>query len=239
MNVGLDDELEPYIEENDADDQEPEERKPLRVINDGVRDVGSAKRGIDTLFRSAFRVNMDLTSLADSKANIMISINGLMISILIGQVALRLETNPWLYLPTTIFVVGCLVSLVFAVRSARPRIQSEALSLDDVRRKKTNILFFGNFSHLTQGEFAFAMKERMQDAADLYTLMIDDIYGIGVVLQEKYRLLRIAYAAFMIALVLGVLAFVVVFGYAAFSGADAAVLGPVAPSIPTVVPFAP
>ena len=74
---------------------------------------------------------------------------------------------------------------------------------------------------------------------ELISLMIDDIYGIGVVLQEKYRLLRIAYAAFMIALVLGVTSFVIVFGYAAFFDANPAVFAPGAPVGPTVIPYGP
>ena len=57
---------------------------------------------------------MDLTSLADAKANIMISINGLMISILIAQIASKVDANPWLYVPTSAFILGCLVSLIFA-----------------------------------------------------------------------------------------------------------------------------
>lgn len=180
-----------------------------------LREIGT-KRGIETLFRTSYTVNMDLTSLADAKANIMISINGLMISILIAQIASKVDANPWLYAPTSIFVVGCLVSLIFAILSARPRVQERSITLEEVRRKRTNILFFGNFAHLTADEFRTAMKERVADPTMLYTMMIDDIYGVGSVLQKKYRLLRASYLAFMIALVIGVVAFVIVFGYAAY-----------------------
>ena len=57
-------------------------------------------RGIETMFRSAYRVQMDLTSLADNKANMMISINGIIISIIIAAVAPKLYANPWLFVPS-------------------------------------------------------------------------------------------------------------------------------------------
>ncbi len=206
--------------------------------NAAIRELGS-KRGVETLFRTSYRVNMDLTALADAKANIMISINGLMISILIAQIASKVDANPWLYAPTSVFIIGCLVSIIFAILAARPRVQERTITLEEVRRTKTNILFFGNFAHLTVDEFKTAMKERVSDPADLYTMMLDDIYGVGSVLQKKYRLLSSSYLAFMVALVVGVLAFVIVFGYAAFfqSGPTIYAPAPVAPT--TGIPFIP
>lgn len=194
-----------------------------------LRELGT-KRGVETLFRTSYRVNMDLTSLADAKANIMISINGLMISILLAQIASKVDANPWLYLPTAVFVVGCLVSLIFAILSARPRVQERTVTLEEVRRNKTNILFFGNFAHLTSDEFATAMKERVTDPADLYRMMMDDLYGVGSVLQRKYRLLSASYLSFMIALIIGVASFVGVFWYASSLDSRTVVYAPPAPA---------
>ena len=68
------------------------------------------RRGIETMFRSAYRVQMDLTGLADNKANMMVSINGIIISIIIAAVAPKLDANPWLLLPSTVFLIGtCLL----------------------------------------------------------------------------------------------------------------------------------
>ena len=69
-------------------------------------------RGIETMLRSAYRVQMDLTGLADNKANMMISINGIIISIIIASVAPKLDANPWLLIPTAVFLIGNLVSIV-------------------------------------------------------------------------------------------------------------------------------
>lgn len=168
-------------------------------------------RGIETMFRSAYRVQMDLTGLADNKANMMISINGIIISIIIAAVAPKLDSNPWLLAPTTIFLVGNLVSIVYAILAARPRVSSAPITLQDLRNRQGNILFFGNFANLREPDFLEGMNELIGDRELLYETMIRNIYGLGSVLRKKFALLQVAYTAFMLALVLGVTSFIGVF----------------------------
>jgi hypothetical protein len=168
-------------------------------------------RGVETLFRSAYRVQMDLTGLADNKANMMISINGLIISIIIAAVAPKLDANPWLLIPTTIFLLGTLVSIVYAIVAARPRVQSVPITLEDLENSGGNILFFGDFANLSQDDFTAGMIDLIQDKTVLYETMIRNLYGLGSVLKKKFALLKVAYTAFMIALILGVTSFIGVF----------------------------
>ena len=168
-------------------------------------------RGVETMFRSAYRVQMELTALADNKANMMISINGIIISIIIAAVSPKLDANPWLILPSTIFLVGTLVSIVFAILAARPRISTQPITLEDLANSQGNILFFGNFANLARPDFQEGMLDLMQDRQVMYETMIDNIYDIGAVLKKKFALLKIAYTSFMLALVMGVLSFVGVF----------------------------
>ena len=168
-------------------------------------------RGIETMFRSAYRVQMDLTSLADNKANMMISINGIIISIIIAAVAPKLDANPWLLIPSILFLLGTLISIVFAILAARPRVSHKSITLRDLRHSEGNILFFGNFANMKEHEFVEGMSELMQDKTVTYETMIRNIYGLGVVLNKKFALLQIAYTSFMIALILGVTSFIGVF----------------------------
>jgi len=175
-------------------------------------------RGIETMFRTLYRVNMDLSGLADAKANIMISINGLIVSILLAAISPKIDSNPILLVPTTLLLVACVISLVFAVLSARPRVRSEPVTLEHVRGGLANILFFGNFSNMVRDDFVIGMEELMGNPDNLYHTMILDIYGLGLVLRKKYRLLRVSYTVFMIGLVIGVVAFIITFYFAAQSG---------------------
>ena len=168
-------------------------------------------RGVETMFRAAYRVQMELTALADNKANMMISINGIIISIIIAAVSPKLDTNPWLILPSTVFLVGTLVSIVFAILAARPRVSTQPITLQDLAHSQGNILFFGNFANLSRDDFQEGMLELMEDRLILYETMIDNIYDIGVVLKKKFALLKVAYTSFMLALLLGVFSFLGVF----------------------------
>jgi len=190
---------------HDADSQ-------AEQLSNAIKDKkpGTA-RGIETLFRSAYRVQMDLTGLADNKANMMISINGIIISIIIAAVAPKLDSNPWLLIPTTIFLCGNLVSIVYAILAARPRVSTTAITLDDLKNSGGNILFFGDFANLSQDDFAEGMMSLMEDQAVVYETMIRNIYGIGSVLRKKFALLKWAYTTFMITLILGVASFIGVF----------------------------
>lgn len=169
--------------------------------------LGSS-RGIETMFRTSYRVNMDLSSLADTKSNIMISINGLIISIIIASISSKVDTNAYLVMPTVVLLIGCLISMIFAILAARPRVNSNIITLDDVLANRANVLFFGNFSHLTPDEYVEGMVDLLKDNDKLYLNMIRDIYGLGSVLQKKFKLLRIAYTVFMIALIAGVALFI-------------------------------
>ena len=172
--------------------------------------LGSS-RGIETMFRTSYRVHQDLVSLADAKANIMISVNGLIISIILAAVSPRIGGLPLLVLPTSILLVGCVIALVYAVLAARPRVSNTPLTLDDIAQNDANILFFGNFVNLSEEEFVEGMRDLMMTQDHLYVNMVRDLYGLGQVLKTKFQLLRVSYTVFRFALVLGVGLFVVVF----------------------------
>ena len=177
----------------------------------GKKKAPGTSRGVETMFRSAYRVQMELTSLADNKANMMISINGIIISIIIAAVAPKLDSNPWLLIPSTVILVGTLISIVYAILAARPRINTNPITLENLKHSKGNILFFGNFANLEKEHFTEGMLDLMEDKLLLYETMIHNIYDLGLVLKKKFALLAVAYTSFMLALVLGVLSFIGVF----------------------------
>lgn len=141
----------------------------------------------------------------------MISINGIIISIIIASISPKIDSNPWLLIPTSILLVTCMIALVYSVLAARPRVSKEDVSLEDVRSNRSNILFFGNFNKLNREDYVTGMEELMTDSERLYDTMARDLYGLGSVLSEKYRLIRIAYNVFMVGLVLSVSSFILVY----------------------------
>ena len=196
----------PGAEKVKGEDKREGEAKPKKK-----KKLGSRQRGTETVFRTAYRTHLDLSQLADTKANIMISINGLILSIIIAGIGPRIDANPWLLLPVSVLLLVCLASMVLAVLSARPRVSRHAVTLEDVRRDRSNILFFGNFANMDQEEYVEGMEEMLRSGERIYHNMIRDLYGLGGVLLKKYRMLRYAYTVFMIGLVVSVLLFILVF----------------------------
>lgn len=166
------------------------------------------ERGIETMFRTTSKNHLELSAMADNKANIMISVNTIIISVVVSVLIRKLYEYPNLVLPTVMLVIVCLATIVLSILATRPNVSSGIFTDDEVMDKKTNLLFFGNFHKMKLDRYEWGMKEMMKDGEYLYGSMIKDIYFLGVVLGKKYKLLRIAYTTFMIGFVLSIIAFV-------------------------------
>ncbi|HOA37850.1 MAG TPA: DUF5706 domain-containing protein [Flavihumibacter sp.] len=165
------------------------------------------ERGITTMFRIMSENHINLSQMADSKANIMISVNTIVLSILVSVFFGKLQYYPQFIIPTVILVVGCLLAVVFAILATRPNITKGVFTAEDIRQKKVNLLFFGNFFKMDLPDYEWAMKAMMNDQDYLYGSMIKDIHSLGQVLARKYRFLRISYNIFMFGLVLAIIAY--------------------------------
>ncbi len=170
---------------------------------------GRPERGIETMFRLTSKNHLDLSGMADSKANIMISVNSIIISILIGALMQKLDNNPHLIAPTIILLTVNLGSMVFAILSIRPNVTDGLFTREDIENQRTNLLFFGNFHKMKRDDYHWGMNQLMENASFLYSNLIDDIYFLGVVLATKYRYLRYSYNVFMYGIVVAVVAFVI------------------------------
>lgn len=168
-----------------------------------------SERGIATVFRIVAQNQNNLSQMADSKANILISVNAIILSIIIAQLATRLDQNPNLLLPLLVLVVVCVSAIVFSILATRPNVTEGTFTEDDIRKKKTNLLFFGNFYKMSLPDYDWAMQEMLADKDYLYSSITKDNFFLGVVLAKKYKLLRYAYNIFMYGLILAILAFIV------------------------------
>ena len=170
---------------------------------------GRPERGIETMFRLTSRNHLTLSGMADTKANIMISVNSIILSILIGSLMQKLDNNPQLIIPTYVMLIVNLGSIISAILSTRPNITSGKFTRQDIEQNKTNLLFFGNFHQMQRSDYQWGMHRLMEDGRFLYSSLIDDIFFLGVVLGKKYKYLRISYNIFMFGLVTAVIVFMV------------------------------
>ncbi|HTH30879.1 MAG TPA: Pycsar system effector family protein, partial [Lacibacter sp.] len=145
--------------------------------------------------------------MADSKAHILISVNAIIISVILSVLIGRLQETPYLTIPTIIFLLVAVSTIVISIIATRPKISGGVFTSQDISDKKTNLLFFGNFYKASYEEYNAAMREMMKDTDYLYGSLIKDIYTLGTVLARKYKLVRLAYNVFMIGIIVSVLAF--------------------------------
>jgi predicted metal-dependent HD superfamily phosphohydrolase len=168
-------------------------------------------RGVETMYRTAYRTHISLSAIADNKANIMLSINAIVISIALPQLLTKFEMQPQLIVPTILLLLVCIVSIVLATLSTRPKITKGYFTREDIASRKANLLFFGNFYRMKLDDFHWGMMEMIKDKDFLYSSMTKDIYFLGVVLAKKFRYLSYCYSVFMYGMIATVLAFAISF----------------------------
>ena len=171
------------------------------------------ERGIETMFRVTLRNHIDLSDIADTKANILLSVNAIIISLLLSNLIPKLDnpSNGYLIIPTIIFIVFTIAAMVLSVLATRPNVTSGKFTKEDVENKKVNLLFFGNFHKMEHKDFEWAMNELMKDKDYLYNSLTKDLYFLGKVLNRKYKILRITYTIFITGILVSVTAFAIAF----------------------------
>ena len=180
----------------------------------------SPDRGIQTLFRVTLKNHLTLSDIADTKANILLSVNAIIISVALSNLIPKLDnpSNSYLIYPTVIFITFSVISMVLAVLATRPNVTSGKFSKQDVAQKKVNLLFFGNFHKMSLNDYEWAIQELVKDKDYIYSSLTKDLYFLGLVLNRKYNILRWTYTIFIIGIVISVIAFGISFHF--FGGAD-------------------
>lgn len=166
------------------------------------------EKGVETMFRTALRNHMTLSTIADSKANTLISVNAIIISIVLSALFPKMDSNPFLIYPGLSLLAFSIVVIIIAILSTVPKTTHGHLSRLEIEKKQGNLLFFGNFHKMELPDYEWGIGEIMQDKDYLYKTMTRDLFFLGKVLNKKYTLLRYAYYLFIGGLLISVAMFV-------------------------------
>lgn len=172
-------------------------------------------RSVDTLFRVTLNNHTRLSDIADSKANILLSVNAIIISVCLSVLVPKLDTpkNSHLIIPSFILLLSSVLTIIFAILSTKPNVTKTVFTAQDIKERKVNLLFFGNFHQMLFNDYHDAMRDLIKDRDYIYDSMVKDLYFLGKVLDRKYKLLSITYKIFMAGIIISVLSF----GYAFLS----------------------
>lgn len=175
----------------------------------------SPDRSIQTLYRVTLRNHLKLSDIADTKANILLSVNAIIISLVLANLLTKLDSpsNAYLIYPTFVLILFSVASMILSVLATRPNITSGKFTKEDVEQKRVNLLFFGNFHKMRLEEYEWALQELVKDKDYVYSSLTKDLYYLGLVLNRKYKILRITYTIFMVGMIISVLAFFIAFRF--------------------------
>jgi predicted metal-dependent HD superfamily phosphohydrolase len=198
-------------ETEDVQDQQSQEELVKKPKNKSKKKAKSdlPEKGIETMFRVSLRNHLNLSRIADNKANTLISVNAIIISIVLTTLLPKMDNNPYLIYPGLTLMGFSVITIVIAILSTIPKTTHGKMTRDEVEGKKGNLLFFGNFHKMTLEDYEWSMEELMQDKDYLYKSLIRDLYFLGKVLNKKYALLRYSYYIFVAGLVLSIVLFVI------------------------------
>lgn len=174
---------------------------PLPTIGDS--------RSAQMMFKTALRNHLDLSNLADNKANIMLSVNALIITVAIPLSSTYMLKTPYLVYPMGALIASCLVSMIFATLATRPIKMTGYTDPDKIKSGESNLFFFGNFYSMSFNEYQEGIQHVLGNEKDLDSAIMRDLFFLGRSLGTKYQQLRICYNIFMIGVVITVFVFAV------------------------------
>ena len=160
---------------------------------------------LDHLFRQT-RMNLVVYSqMADTKANILLSISSVLLSISLTRIA-----DPRFTVSLIALVVFLLITIFLALMTVIPRVHGFLHKKYSVRAPNYSPLFFGDYVDIPYEEYAKDMEEILNDTDRTYEVMVKEVYDAGVYLvKNKYLYIRAGYMFFFVGLFVSTLIFFV------------------------------
>ena len=160
---------------------------------------------LDHLMRATQFHHVQLSSMADVKANMLLTMSSVVLTLCLPQVLKN--SHLW---PLYILIGFCLLTICLATYAVMPKLPPANLPAPDFQNPSFNILFFGDFTRLPQDQFETTMGEIMNDPSRTYGAQVRELYLLGTFLaKKKYRFLRLGYLAFITGLFAAFLGFLI------------------------------
>jgi hypothetical protein len=151
----------------------------------------------DVMLRTAQQHHVALSSMADLKANILITVSSIVLTMSLGRM-----NDPSLRVSVLTLTAFTLVALLLAILAVLPKYKPFKVTGDELP-SGFNLLFFGHFAELPRERFLDEITRAMKPDGSVYSTMANDLYSLGWYLaHRKYRYLRYSYLFFLAGFVL-------------------------------------
>ena len=151
----------------------------------------------DVILRTAQQHHVALSTMADTKANIIITVSSIVLTLSIGKL-----DQPELRTSVIVLMGFTLLALLLAILAVLPKYRPLRLTTVELP-PNFNLLFFGHFAELTRDRYLVEIARTMKPDGSIYIAMANDIYSLGYYLaHHKYRYLRLSYLCFLAGFIL-------------------------------------
>lgn len=151
----------------------------------------------DNILRTAQQHHVQLSAMADTKANIIITVSSIVLTLSLGRL-----NEPGLRISVLILIGFTLLALLLAILAVLPKYRPLRLDSDELP-PYFNLIFFGHFSELSRERFLQEIARTLQPDGTIYETQAKDLYSLGLYLaRHKYRYLRLSYLFFLAGFVL-------------------------------------
>ncbi len=190
---------------------EKKEKKRKKKARLTLTDSINSNKSAQMMFKTALRNHIDLTSIADNKANIMLTINAGIITVSLSLLAPVISSNPKMVYPISILLTTCVATIIYATLTTRPIKTKGMTAVKSIEGGPTNLFFYGNFYKMGFKEYKAGIKLVLDDENKLDDSIISDLFYLGKALGNKFMQLRTCYLIFMVGMTLTVIAFAILF----------------------------
>lgn len=161
----------------------------------------------DNLILQTRAHHVQLSSMADVKASMLITLSSVLLTLSVPRV--QKEGEHWALLVLMLF---SLTTILLASYAVMPKYEGNKRHATDEKRPGShfNILFYGHFSEIPYADFRQQMEAVLTTPDLSYEAQLREIHSLGVALAfTKYRYLRLAYVAFILGLVVSFLTYLI------------------------------
>ena len=146
----------------------------------------------DCLLRTMQQHHVQLSTMADTKANIIITMSSIVLTLVLGRLG-----DPMLRSASITLAAFTMLALLLAVLAVLPKYRPLKLT-DDTIPPQFNLMFFGHFAELPRERFLTEIAGALKSDGSVYETMARDTYALGYYLaHHKYRYLRLSYLFFL------------------------------------------
>jgi hypothetical protein len=160
-------------------------------------------RSVETLFRNALRSNLELTALADSKASILISVNGFILTVIVTASGLQISSPVMIY-PFIAIIITAMASIFFATKAIQPRYKEHLIDKEHLENY-VSILYFQDIASYTPKQYLYEAKEVILTTENTQKHILQHLHILGSEIKIKYHWLRQAYTIFALGLIVSMI----------------------------------